>query len=170
MADPDEHPHGLLLAGDGVARFPEEFAALEHAEIAGPEFAAPSVAALVALATARAEREEFEQPGDLRPALPPSERRRDRLGRACRRRAGDLPFRAGNSPFRAPFCARRRVMSTEPDVAALTVHILPMRRRHLRSVLRIEQQVYPRPWSSSLFMSELAAARHARVLRRARRP
>ena len=34
---------------------------------AGPEFAAPSVAALVALATARAEREEFEQPADLRP-------------------------------------------------------------------------------------------------------
>ena len=36
------------------------------------------------------------------------------------------------------------------------VHVQPMRRRHLRSVLRIEQQVYPRPWSSSLFMSELA--------------
>ncbi len=47
-------------------------------------------------------------------------------------------------------------MSTEPDVAAPTVQIQPMRRRHLRSVLRIEQQVYPRPWSSSLFMSELA--------------
>ena len=31
-----------------------------------------------------------------------------------------------------------------------------MRRRHLRSVLRIEQQVYPRPWSLGLFMSELA--------------
>ena len=31
-----------------------------------------------------------------------------------------------------------------------------MRRRHVRSVLRIEQQVYPRPWSSSLFLSELA--------------
>jgi ribosomal-protein-alanine N-acetyltransferase len=31
-----------------------------------------------------------------------------------------------------------------------------MRRRHLRSVLRIEAQVYPRPWSVSLFMSELA--------------
>jgi ribosomal-protein-alanine N-acetyltransferase len=31
-----------------------------------------------------------------------------------------------------------------------------MRRRHLRSVLRIEEQVYPRPWSSSLFLSELA--------------
>lgn len=31
-----------------------------------------------------------------------------------------------------------------------------MRRRHLRSVLRIENQVYPRPWSLGLFMSELA--------------
>ena len=30
-----------------------------------------------------------------------------------------------------------------------------MRRRHLRGVLRIEQQVYPRPWSMGLFMSEL---------------
>jgi [ribosomal protein S18]-alanine N-acetyltransferase len=39
---------------------------------------------------------------------------------------------------------------------ALTVQILPMRRRHLRAVLRIEQQVYPRPWSTSLFLSELA--------------
>ena len=35
--------------------------------MAGGEFAAPSVAALVELATARAEREEFEQPGELRP-------------------------------------------------------------------------------------------------------
>jgi len=47
-------------------------------------------------------------------------------------------------------------MATEPDVEAITVHVQPMRRRHVRSVLRIEQQVYPRPWSSSLFLSELA--------------
>jgi ribosomal-protein-alanine N-acetyltransferase len=40
--------------------------------------------------------------------------------------------------------------------AELEVHLVPMRRRHLRSVLRIESQVYPRPWSLSLFMSELA--------------
>jgi ribosomal-protein-alanine N-acetyltransferase len=40
--------------------------------------------------------------------------------------------------------------------SALTVQIQPMRRRHIRAVLRIEQQVYPRPWSSSLFLSELA--------------
>jgi len=38
----------------------------------------------------------------------------------------------------------------------LSVHIVPMRRRHLRSVLRIEAQVYARPWSLSLFVSELA--------------
>jgi len=38
----------------------------------------------------------------------------------------------------------------------IEVHIAPMRRRHLRSVLRIEAQVYPKPWSHSLFVSELA--------------
>src|SRR3954452_21123070 len=31
-----------------------------------------------------------------------------------------------------------------------------MRRRHLRSVLRIEAQVYPTPWTHGLFVSELA--------------
>ena len=36
------------------------------------------------------------------------------------------------------------------------VTLVPMRRRHLRSVLRIEAMAYPRPWSASLFMSELA--------------
>ncbi|HZQ83936.1 MAG TPA: ribosomal protein S18-alanine N-acetyltransferase [Acidimicrobiales bacterium] len=43
----------------------------------------------------------------------------------------------------------------QPD-EDLEVHLVPMRRRHLRSVLRIESQVYPRPWSLSLFVSELA--------------
>ena len=43
-----------------------------------------------------------------------------------------------------------------PPLDELEVHLVPMRRRHLRSVLRIESQVYPRPWSLSLFMSELA--------------
>src|SRR5215210_529656 len=38
----------------------------------------------------------------------------------------------------------------------LTVHVVPMRRRHLRSVLRIEAETHPRPWSLSLFMSEMA--------------
>ena len=43
----------------------------------------------------------------------------------------------------------------EPTPEGLEVHLVPMRRRHLRSVLRIEAQVYPRPWSLALFMSEL---------------
>lgn len=48
-------------------------------------------------------------------------------------------------------------MATAPEqVPELEVHIVPMRRRHLRAVLRIEAKVYPRPWSLSLFMSELA--------------
>ena len=34
--------------------------------------------------------------------------------------------------------------------------IVPMRRRHLRQVLRIEEACYPRPWSATLFQSELA--------------
>ena len=42
------------------------------------------------------------------------------------------------------------------EPSEVDVQLVPMRRRHLRSVLRIEAQVYPRPWSLSLFMSELA--------------
>jgi [ribosomal protein S18]-alanine N-acetyltransferase len=41
-------------------------------------------------------------------------------------------------------------------IEPLEVHISPMRRRHLRSVLRIEAQVYPTPWTHGLFVSELA--------------
>jgi len=36
------------------------------------------------------------------------------------------------------------------------IEITTMRRRHLRGVLKIEQEVYPRPWSLGLFLSELA--------------
>jgi [ribosomal protein S18]-alanine N-acetyltransferase len=36
-----------------------------------------------------------------------------------------------------------------------TVVVATMRRRHLRGVLQIEQQVYPRPWTFGLFLSEL---------------
>jgi ribosomal-protein-alanine N-acetyltransferase len=36
------------------------------------------------------------------------------------------------------------------------LRIMPMRRRQLRSVIRIEEECYPRPWSATLFLSELA--------------
>jgi [ribosomal protein S18]-alanine N-acetyltransferase len=48
------------------------------------------------------------------------------------------------------------VMAVAPKPEPLVVHVVPMRRRHVRGVLRIEQQVYPRPWTMSLFLSELA--------------
>ena len=47
-------------------------------------------------------------------------------------------------------------MAAEREIVDVEVELVPMRRRHLRSVVRIEAQVYPRPWSHSLFVSELA--------------
>jgi ribosomal-protein-alanine N-acetyltransferase len=35
-----------------------------------------------------------------------------------------------------------------------------MRRRHLRGVMAIERQVYPRPWSPNLFLSEMSESRN----------
>ena len=42
-----------------------------------------------------------------------------------------------------------------PDVLG-AVRIVPLRRRHLRPVVRIEEDAYPRPWSATLFLSEIA--------------
>lgn len=36
------------------------------------------------------------------------------------------------------------------------VHLVPMRRRHLRQVVRIESEVEARPWTLSLLLGELA--------------
>lgn len=47
-------------------------------------------------------------------------------------------------------------MVASPEAKPLDVTIGPMQRRHLKAVLRIEREVYPRPWSLSLFLSELA--------------
>lgn len=47
-------------------------------------------------------------------------------------------------------------MAAQPEQVEPVVHVQAMRRRHVRSVLKIEQEVYPRPWSASLFLSELA--------------
>ena len=56
-----------LLAGDGAHRYQEVFATLDHCELAGPEFAAPSALSLLELAHARIEREEFVSPSELMP-------------------------------------------------------------------------------------------------------
>jgi ribosomal-protein-alanine N-acetyltransferase len=50
------------------------------------------------------------------------------------------------------------------DPADLVVTLMPMRRRHLRAVLRIEGQAEHRGWSLGLFMGELASDRNRRYL------
>jgi ribosomal-protein-alanine N-acetyltransferase len=39
-----------------------------------------------------------------------------------------------------------------------------MRRRHLQGVMAIERQVYPRPWSPNLFLSEMSELRNRTYL------
>jgi tRNA threonylcarbamoyladenosine biosynthesis protein TsaB len=56
-----------LLAGDGALRYREELGRLDRVELAGPGAASPSAAALVELASARYEREEFDPPADVHP-------------------------------------------------------------------------------------------------------
>lgn len=53
--------------------------------------------------------------------------------------------RHGDQPAAAP-----------PEPAPVEVQLVPLRRRHLRAVTRIEGQVYPRPWSLTLFLSEIS--------------
>lgn len=49
-------------------------------------------------------------------------------------------------------------MAAEPSGLSEGLHLdlVPLRRRHLRQVLKIEAQVYPKPWTLGLFLSELA--------------
>ncbi len=44
------------------------------------------------------------------------------------------------------------------------IEITRMRRRHLRGVMAIEHQVYPRPWSPNLFLSEMNEFRNRTYL------
>lgn len=50
--------------------------------------------------------------------------------------------------------------------AGLSVTVSPMRRRHLRAILAIERQVYPKPWSSRLFEDELDRSGRAYLVAR----
>ena len=44
----------------------------------------------------------------------------------------------------------------EPGGDPVDVKVSVMRRRHLRAIMRIERQVYPRPWTAGVFSSEMA--------------
>ena len=56
-----------LVAGDGAERYRGTFAGLSRVEVADQEFAHPRASSLVQLAHARALREEFVNPWELRP-------------------------------------------------------------------------------------------------------
>jgi ribosomal-protein-alanine N-acetyltransferase len=57
---------------------------------------------------------------------------------------------------------RRSIGLEQPE--APDVEITRMRRRHLRGIMAIERQVYPRPWSPNLFVSEMTAGRNRTYL------
>ena len=44
---------------------------------------------------------------------------------------------------------------THPTSSGDGLVIEPMRRRHIRSILDIEERVYPKPWTSGVFASEI---------------
>ncbi len=57
----------------------------------------------------------------------------------------------------------RRSLGTSVEEPA-EVEIGRMRRRHLKGVMGIERQVYPRPWSPSLFLQEMNELRNRTYL------
>jgi tRNA threonylcarbamoyladenosine biosynthesis protein TsaB len=57
----------VLLAGDGALRYRQELGEVDRSEQAGPAFAFPSAGALVELATAHMEREDFASAWDVQP-------------------------------------------------------------------------------------------------------
>jgi tRNA threonylcarbamoyladenosine biosynthesis protein TsaB len=67
VAELDARGEESLLCGDGALRYAAELGDVEHAEVAGPAHAAPSLAALSELAIARYEREEFCSPDAVLP-------------------------------------------------------------------------------------------------------
>jgi tRNA threonylcarbamoyladenosine biosynthesis protein TsaB len=56
-----------LVCGDGALRMADRFVDVDRVDLAGSGFAAPSLAALVELASARYEREDFVAPADVVP-------------------------------------------------------------------------------------------------------
>jgi ribosomal-protein-alanine N-acetyltransferase len=58
----------------------------------------------------------------------------------------------------------RQPIPPPDDEEAGPLEVTRMRRRHLRGVMAIERQVYPRPWSPNLFLSEMTELRNKAYL------
>lgn len=48
---------------------------------------------------------------------------------------------------------------TPPEEPVESLRIVPMRRRHVRSILAIEERLYPKPWTAGVFNSEIDLVR-----------
>ena len=132
--------HGrLVAAGDGAHRYADVLTAVASLELAGPASDHPSAIDLAELARDR-------------PSVPLAEITPLYLRGADVRIGWQQRAEQVVGPWLRPSAPQ-----TE-----LEVHLVPLRRRHLRQVLKIEAQVYPRPWTLTLFMSELnlRAGRH----------
>jgi ribosomal-protein-alanine N-acetyltransferase len=57
----------------------------------------------------------------------------------------------------------RRSLGTS-ELEPVELEISRMKRRHLKGVMAIERQVYPRPWSPSLFLSEMSETQNRAYL------
>lgn len=53
----------------------------------------------------------------------------------------------------------RRSLGTSVE-EPVELEVTRMRRRHLKGVMAIERQVYPRPWSPNLFLSEMTESKN----------
>lgn len=51
-----------------------------------------------------------------------------------------------------------RLLSPSTD-AEPSFTVVPMRRRHVKSILTIEERIYPKPWTAGVFNSEIDLAR-----------
>ena len=67
IGDIDAAGESVIVAGDGALRFRDQFEVHDLCEIAGQGFAAPSLSALVELASSRFEREDFAVAADVVP-------------------------------------------------------------------------------------------------------
>ncbi len=52
-----------------------------------------------------------------------------------------------------------RFLERRPPATGVGFSVEPMRRRHVKHILAIEQQVYPKPWTAAVFQSEIDAIR-----------
>ncbi len=123
----------LTAVGDGAQRYAAQLAGAGPIAVVAPGLAFPPPTALADLALARlAAGEAPTDPGLV------------------------LPLYLREADARVNFAARRPPGARGRGAVALTLRLEKLRRRDLRALMRIENAVFPEPWSPTVFSSELA--------------